>query len=159
MTPQDPLTAELEASPFLRNNLAQLSRELDPNRPVVLANCCEERGMKEVPVVAEAVDAVGANRYFGWYYSTPDQLGEHLDSLREKHPDIPLSVSEVGAGGAPNLHTDNPLGGPVDMGGRTQPEEFLTCASCSGCIAAPTKRDQSYALPFILRMRTFDEPR
>ena len=118
---------EVIADPMpLLNNLAQLSRELDPNRPVVLANCCEERGMKEVPVVAEAVDAVGANRYFGWYYSTPDQLGEHLDSLREKHPDIPLSVSEVGAGGAPNLHTDNPLGGPVDMGGRTQPEEFLT---------------------------------
>ena len=28
MTPQDPLTADLEASPFLRNNLAQLSKLL-----------------------------------------------------------------------------------------------------------------------------------
>ena len=118
---------EVIADPMpLLNNLAQLSRELDPNRPVVLANCCEERGMEDVPVVAEAVDAVGANRYFGWYYGKPGQLGAHLDSLREKHPDIPLSVSEVGAGGAPNMHTDNPLGGPVDMAGRTQPEEFLT---------------------------------
>ncbi|MEL7782895.1 glycoside hydrolase family 2 TIM barrel-domain containing protein [Citromicrobium bathyomarinum] len=118
---------EVIADPMpLLYNLAELSRELDPNRPVVLANCCEERGMQDVPVVAEAVDAVGANRYYGWYYGKPEQLGEHLDTLREKHPDIPLSVSEVGAGGAPNLHTDNPLGGPVDMGGRTQPEEFLT---------------------------------
>ncbi|KLE31284.1 glycoside hydrolase family 2 [Aurantiacibacter luteus] len=118
---------EVIADPMpLLENLAALSRELDPLRPVVLANCCEERGMQDVPVVAEAVDAVGANRYFGWYYGAPDQLGEHLDTLRAKHPDIPLSVSEYGAGGAPNMHSDNPLGGPIDMGGRTQPEEFAT---------------------------------
>lgn len=82
--------------------------------------------MEDVPVVAEAVDAVGANRYFGWYYGEPNQLGEHLDDLRAKHSEIPLSVSEYGAGGAPNMHTDDPLGGPIDMAGRTQPEEFLT---------------------------------
>ncbi|WP_237392517.1 glycoside hydrolase family 2 TIM barrel-domain containing protein [Aurantiacibacter rhizosphaerae] len=110
----------------LLNNLAALSRELDPRRAVVLANCCEDRGMEDVPVVAEAVDAVGANRYFGWYYGQPNQLGAHLDDLRKKHPDIPVSVSEYGAGGAPNMHTDDPLGGPIDMAGRTQPEEFLT---------------------------------
>lgn len=110
----------------LLNNLAELSRELDPNRAVVLANCCEERGLEDVPVVAEAVDAVGANRYYGWYYGEPNQLGAHLDGLREKHPDIPLSISEYGAGGAPNMHTDDPLGGSIDSAGRTQPEEFLT---------------------------------
>ena len=65
---------EVVADPMpLLNNLAALSRELDPNRPVVLANCCEEREMEDVPVVAEAVDAVGANRYFGWYYGEPDR--------------------------------------------------------------------------------------
>jgi len=118
---------EVVADPMpLLNELADLSRELDPFRPVVLANCCEERGMVDVPVVAEAVDAVGANRYYGWYYGEPGQLGEHLDGLRLKHPDIPLSVSEYGAGAAPNMHTDDPLGGPIDMAGRTQPEEFLT---------------------------------
>ena len=118
---------EVVADPMpLLNNLAALSRELDPNRSVVLANCCEERGMKDVPVVAQAVDAVGANRYFGWYYGKPDELGEHLDDLRRKHPQIPLSVSEYGAGGAPNMHTDNPLGGPVNVSGKTQPEEFMT---------------------------------
>lgn len=120
-------TPEVVADPMpLLNELAELSRELDPNRDVVLANCCDERGMEDVPVVAEAVDAVGANRYYGWYYGEPNMLGEHLDNLREKHPDIPLSVSEYGAGGAPSIHTDDPLGGPIDMGGRTQPEEFLT---------------------------------
>ncbi|WP_241657502.1 glycoside hydrolase family 2 TIM barrel-domain containing protein [Aurantiacibacter suaedae] len=118
---------EVVADPMpLLNELADLSRDLDPHRPVVLANCCEDRGMVDVPVVAEAVDAVGANRYYGWYYGEPGELGEHLDGLRLKHPEIPLSVSEYGAGGAPNMHTDDPLGGPIDMAGRTQPEEFLT---------------------------------
>ena len=118
---------EVVADPMpLLNNLAELSRELDPYRPVVLANCCDERDMEDVPVVSEAVDAVGANRYYGWYYGEPSGLGPHLDSLREKHPDIPLSISEYGAGGALTMHTDDPLGGPINSGGRTQPEEYLT---------------------------------
>ncbi|WP_232469114.1 glycoside hydrolase family 2 TIM barrel-domain containing protein [Croceicoccus marinus] len=118
---------EVIADPMpLLNNLAALSRELDPTRAVVIANCCEERGMEEVPIVANAVDAVGVNRYFGWYYGEPDQLGDHLDALRAKHPDKPLSVSEFGAGGSANMHTDNPLGGPVEKAGRTQPEEYQT---------------------------------
>ena len=118
---------EVVADPMpLLNELADLSRELDPTRAVVLANCCEDRGMVDVPVVAEAVDAVGANRYYGWYYGEPGQLGAHLDGLRVKHPDIPVSVSEYGAGASPNMHSDDPLGGPIDMAGRTQPEEFLT---------------------------------
>jgi beta-galactosidase len=118
---------EVIADPVpLLEDLYAIAKEEDPNRAVVLAQCCEGRGMSDVPVVAETVDAVGANRYYGWYYGSPEQLGPHLDSLRAKHPDKPLSVSEVGAGGAANMHTDNPLGGPISSSGRTQPEEFLS---------------------------------
>ena len=35
--------------------------------------------MTEVPTAAEAVDAAGHNRYFGWYYGRPEELGPHLD--------------------------------------------------------------------------------
>src|SRR5207253_1434037 len=60
--------------PFLRS-LDQLAKSEDPDRQTVTANCCEERGMRDVPITAEAADAAGANRYFGWYYGTPQDLG------------------------------------------------------------------------------------
>jgi len=118
---------EVVANPFpLLEGLAALAREEDPQRPVVLAQCCENRGMADVPLVAETVDAAGANLYYGWYYGQLGDLGAHLDGLRAKRPDQPISISEYGAGGAANMHSDNPLGGPIDMAGRTQPEEFLS---------------------------------
>jgi beta-galactosidase len=111
-----PLLAELHA----------LAKSEDPSRPTVIANCCEDRGMTAVPEVADAADASGVNRYFGWYYGRPEELGAHLDRLHAKRPAQPLAVSEYGAGGDVTLHTDNPLGGPVDMAGRVQPEEYLS---------------------------------
>ncbi|MCP6313215.1 hypothetical protein NL444_27475, partial [Klebsiella pneumoniae] len=69
-------------------------------------------------------DLGGANRYFGWYFGTPGDLGPHLDELHAKRPAQPLSVTEYGAGGATTIHTDNPLGGRVDQRGRNQPEEY-----------------------------------
>ncbi|WP_337192826.1 glycoside hydrolase family 2 TIM barrel-domain containing protein [Alteraurantiacibacter buctensis] len=118
---------EVVADPIpLLEELAGLVRSTDASRPVVLAHCCENRGMVDVPEVAETVDAVGANLYYGWYYGRPQDLGPHLDGLRAKRPGQPLSISEYGAGAADTLHTDNPLGGPIDMGGRTQPEEYAS---------------------------------
>ena len=111
-----PLLAELHA----------LAKSEDPSRPTVIANCCEDRGMTEVPHVADATDASGVNRYFGWYYGRPEELGAHLDRLHAKRPAQPLSVSEYGAGGDVTLRADNPLGGPIDMAGRVQPGEYLS---------------------------------
>ena len=82
--------------------------------------------MPDVPTTVEAVDLAGANRYFGWYSKTPAALGPHLDMLRAKHPAQPLAVTEYGAGGATSIHTDDPLGGPIDSRGRTQPEGYLS---------------------------------
>lgn len=111
--------------PLLKNLYGQ-AKAADPLRPVVLAQCCEERGMRDVPAVADTVDAAGANRYYGWYYGKPHELAAHLDALRAKRPNQPLSISEIGAGGAPNMHSDNPLGGPIDSAGRVQPEAFFS---------------------------------
>ncbi|MGV3457183.1 glycoside hydrolase family 2 TIM barrel-domain containing protein [Sphingomonas sp.] len=111
--------------PLLKDLYGQ-AKAADPLRPVVLAQCCEERGMRDVPAVADTVDAAGANRYYGWYYGKPHELAAHLDALRAKRPNQPLSISEIGAGGAPNMHSDNPLGGPIDSAGRVQPEAFFS---------------------------------
>jgi len=118
---------EVVADPLpLLNELRALAKDVDPLRPVVLAQCCENRGMVDVPPVAETVDAVGANRYYGWYYGEPHELGSHLDGLRKKRPNQPISISEIGAGGAANMYSDNPLGGPIESAGRTQPEAFFS---------------------------------
>ncbi len=111
--------------PLLKDLYGQ-AKAIDPLRPVVLAQCCEERGLRDVPPVADAVDAVGANRYYGWYYGKPHELGAHIDALRAKRPNQPVSISEIGAGGAPNMQSDNPLGGPIESAGRTQPEAFFS---------------------------------
>ena len=108
----------------LLHSLDALAKAEDSSRPTVLATCCEGNGMPEIPVVATATDAAGANRYYGWYYGRPADLSASLDTLHATRPGQPLAVTEYGAGGATTIHTDDPLGGPIDMGGRVQPEEY-----------------------------------
>lgn len=115
-----------DARPLL-GELHALARREDPDRPTVLADCCEDTPGDKVdylPVLAGVADLMGYNRYFGWYYGQPEDLGPHLDALHAKHSMIPISVSEFGAGGALSQHTDNPTGGPINTSGRPHPEEF-----------------------------------
>ncbi|MCA0979422.1 DUF4982 domain-containing protein [Qipengyuania flava] len=109
--------------------LQSVAQEEDASRPTVLATCCEGRLFDDgvdIPTTAAAADLGGANRYFGWYFGKPGDLGPHLDQLRALRPEQPLSVSEYGAGGATTIHTDDVLGGPIDSRGIRQPEEYLS---------------------------------
>lgn len=111
----------------LLGQLNALAKQEDPSRPTALATCCEGRLFApdvSIPVTATAADLGGANRYFGWYFGQPADLGPHLDGLRAARPQQPLSVTEYGAGGALSIHTDNALGGNADSRGRAQPEEY-----------------------------------
>lgn len=112
-----------DPAPLLRE-LNALSKAEDPSRPTTMATCCEDHGMQGIPVVADLADTSGVNRYYGWYYGKPAELGAHLDHLHAKRPMQPLAVAEYGAGGAFSIHSDDPLGGPIDMAGRRQPEEY-----------------------------------
>lgn len=117
---------EVDPMPLL-NELQKTAKALDPSRPTALATCCEARAFGndiEIPTTAVAADLGGANRYFGWYFGKPGDLGPHLDGLRAKRPQQPLAVTEYGAGGALTMHTDNVLGGPADSRGAAQPEEY-----------------------------------
>lgn len=112
--------------PLLRG-LNSLAGKLDPSRPTALATCCEGRLFASdvsIPTTAAAATLGGANRYFGWYFGAPADLGPHLDSLRAARPQQPLAVTEYGAGGALTIHTDNVLGGLADSRGFAQPEEY-----------------------------------
>jgi beta-galactosidase len=120
---------ELDPMPLLKE-LQSLTKTADPHRPTAIATCCEGRlfsSSVEIPITAPAADLGGANRYFGWYYGEPNDLGPHLDGLRLTRPEQALAVTEYGAGGALTIHTDNVHGGPVDpRGGPAQPEEYLS---------------------------------
>lgn len=130
---------EVDAAPlFLRTNapsrslgllreLHALARAEDPSRPTVFADCCEDvtsYGVINDEVLAGATDLIGYNRYYGWYYGHPDALGGEMDRFHAKHPEIPISISEYGAGGALSQHSDNPEGGAVNAVGRPHPEEY-----------------------------------
>jgi beta-galactosidase len=110
----------------LLKELNQLAHELDPDRPTTLATCCEGRLFAPgatVPITASVTDLSGANRYFGWYYDKPSDLGPHLDALHHTRPSQPMAVTEYGAGGAVSLHSDNALGG-AESRNRPQAEEY-----------------------------------
>lgn len=116
------------ASPVaLLEQLQHLAKREDPGRPTTLADCCEDTPVNTVPYLPDLAgisDVIGYNRYYGWYYGKVSDLGPRLDALHEKHPHVPMGVSEFGAGGAVSQHTDNPRGGPVDPSGRPHPEEL-----------------------------------
>lgn len=112
----------------LLGELRRLANSEDPGRPTTLATCCEERGLgteAQVPTAAAATELGGANRYFGWYYGQPSELGPHLDHLRTVRPNQPLALTEYGAGGAITMQSDDPLGAPADFRGRAQPEQYM----------------------------------
>lgn len=124
-----PANGQLADPLILLDDLQKIAKQEDPSRPTSIATCCEGRLFApgvEVPVTSGAVDLGGANRYFGWYYGVPEDLRDHLTQLRAVRPKQPLAITEYGAGGAISMHTDNPLGGPVDSRGRSQPEEYMS---------------------------------
>jgi beta-galactosidase len=122
----------------LLDHIARIAREEDPSRPTIFADCCEERlaaaaarsanEAQKPDKLAGAADMIGYNRYYGWYTPEPlqaaKQLGEELDNMHVKHPTLPISISEYGAGGAIGQHSDNPTAGFVNATGRPQPEEY-----------------------------------
>ncbi len=115
-----------DARPLLRE-LNALSKAEDPSRPTVIADCCEATPAKKPdyqPSLTGEADLMGYNRYYGWYYGKPDDLGAHLDALHAQYPAVPISVSEYGGGGALSQHLENPAAYKINTGGRPHPEEF-----------------------------------
>ena len=108
--------------------LDALARQEDPSRPTIYADCCEgvpsPLSRPGAQILNDVTQVIGLNRYFGWYYGQPGDLGKALEDLRAKYPGRAITLTEYGAGGALTQHTDNPLGGPVHANGRPHPEEY-----------------------------------
>ena len=110
-----------KASPLL-GSLNRLAKAEDPGRFTTLADCCESAPPSES--VVGITDVVGYNRYFGWYTGTFADFGPMLDAAHQRHPNVPMAISEYGAGAALTQHTDDPAAATIDSHGRPHPEEY-----------------------------------
>lgn len=108
--------------------LNKLAHQEDPSRLTTFADCCEETnplpGGQRPELLAGTTDVMGYNRYYGWYYDAPSKLGAMMDHFHAIHPNVPMSVSEYGAGGALSQHSDDATAAPLRAWGRPHPEEF-----------------------------------
>ncbi|PZX12372.1 beta-galactosidase/beta-glucuronidase [Palleronia aestuarii] len=88
----------------LLTDLNALAKAEDPSRPTTAAVL--GRLGPEEPVM-NITDTVGQNLYFGWYYGNPTgDLGAWLDELHAAAPDLPIGVSEYGAGAGPSIQAE-----------------------------------------------------
>jgi beta-galactosidase len=125
----------------LLRSLNALAKTQDPDRPTTFADCCEVAppahtaaantnngggapGVAPREAIVGLADTIGYNRYFGWYTGHFGDFGPMLDQAHERHPQLPMSVSEYGAGAALTQHSDDPTGGPINPHGRPHPEEM-----------------------------------
>lgn len=93
--------------------LDSLAHILDPDRLTVAAT------FQDNPTNT-LTDAIGWNKYFGWYGGHPSEVGPWADAMHEQQPDLPLAIAEYGAG-ASILHHEDSLQAP-DPGGDWHPE-------------------------------------
>jgi len=98
----------------LLRSLNSLARSQDPDRPSTFADCCDVTlshpvdgapgvgtpGVAPRDAIVGIADTVGYNRYFGWYTGHFGDFGPMLDQAHERHPQLPMAVSEYGAGAA-----------------------------------------------------------
>jgi beta-galactosidase len=104
----------------LTRALNDLAHQLDSSRPTVTAS---ER--KPDDPMNWLPDVSSFNKYWGWYYDTPQDWGRKLDEFRAAAPkDQPIGVSEYGAGASVRDHEANPTTRPRPAAVPFHPEEW-----------------------------------
>lgn len=85
--------------------LNALAKELDQTRYTTLANMSYIKPDSEFNYIT---DIVSYNHYMGWYYDKVEISGPRLDEDHKNNPDLCFGVSEYGAEGNVEYHTDHP---------------------------------------------------
>ena len=103
----EPNSSEKGARPYFEP-LAQLTRELDPTRPVCFVNVAYDTPQKDI--ITDLFDVVLVNRYYGWYLNNADLASAEQaleKELREWEAKFikPIIVSEYGADTMPGIHS------------------------------------------------------
>ncbi|QGQ44883.1 beta-glucuronidase [Metabacillus sediminilitoris] len=94
--------------------LVNLAKEIDPQkRPVTIVTHVESS--PEKCQIAEIVDILALNRYYGWYIEGGEwdivkaYLGKELDGWRKRCPGKPIMFTEYGADTIAGLHDVDPV--------------------------------------------------
>lgn len=95
--------------------LNEIAKKEDPYRLTMAATFQDNHNN-------DITDAIGWNRYFGWYGGDPSYIGQWADEMHDRFPGRPISVSEYGAGASIHHHSDS-LVAPK-AAGRWHPEEW-----------------------------------
>ncbi|MEK4476256.1 beta-glucuronidase [Paenibacillus sp. FSL R7-0048] len=109
----EPASEEDGAEEYFRP-LVELAKELDPQtRPVTIVNIM--MATPDIDKVAEFVDVLCLNRYYGWYVFGGDfetakaVLRQELNSWIERCPGKPIMMTEYGADTIAGLHDVDPV--------------------------------------------------
>ncbi len=95
--------------------LGDVVRELDPSRPLIYSELTYGIDTLDARRSAgHAVDVVGINMYWGWYFGEASDAAAYLDAVHAAFPEKPIIVTECGAGAALG-RTD--ADGVLDTGG------------------------------------------
>ncbi|HVR60574.1 MAG TPA: discoidin domain-containing protein [Polyangia bacterium] len=88
----------------LMTTMQTLAKAEDPSRITTLATNLGDND----PIVAHT-DAVGFNKYFGWYGGSYNDFAGWADQIHANFPARKIGVSEWGAGAGPSIHSENPV--------------------------------------------------
>lgn len=87
------------------NLLNDLCHSLDKTRFTTIAQLSM---VENSNILNSITDAIAYNHYFGWYTGKVDENGPWIDKFHREFPEIPLGISEYGAEGIINYHSDDP---------------------------------------------------
>lgn len=89
----------------LVKELNELTKKEDPTRLSTMANVMFVKDEDEYNYVT---DTLGYNKYYGWYNGEAKDFAPWLDDFHKKNPNVSLCISEYGAEGIIQYHTNNP---------------------------------------------------
>lgn len=89
----------------LVNKLNELTKKEDPTRLTTMANVMF---VPDDDNYNHVTDVVGYNKYYGWYQGEAGDFAPWLDGFHKTNPDVKLCISEYGAEGIMEYHSDTP---------------------------------------------------
>jgi beta-glucuronidase len=104
--------ADTDARLTFMSNLAKAAKQCDPTRLVSAACLVNKAKLKIEDRLADALDLIGLNEYYGWYdphYEELVQIGEN------SRPDKPVIITETGAGALAGIMAQPPICSPKNI--------------------------------------------